>query len=312
MCTEPVFLAHEVNIWFFSRPELVPDEKGRRLPAHTDKFISGAVLDAVHNVVKGNAIWEYMTRLMELFQGSTDKKHRSLILQEISNLCQLEYSRTQALLRRHVSTMDGAGSKCFKRASNAFDNGHARLTLKGKPEKLAENNLQLQYLLRLCQPETTGPKAVDWIKKLDEFHDAHPGAIEDFSDRETDALADLVIIVSFIQSLSGTISLPAFNRKKALVFSQKCADLESEMNEIKPDVDLRDYVAPIDHLREPGMAEAALNALDDFIVKRTGTKLGFLYQDLIDDCMAQLHDQLKAETERQQKAVADQQSRTGE
>jgi hypothetical protein len=46
--TEPTVLAHEVNLWFFTRPELVADEKGRSMPGHTDQYISGAVFDAVH------------------------------------------------------------------------------------------------------------------------------------------------------------------------------------------------------------------------------------------------------------------------
>jgi hypothetical protein len=312
LCTEPVFLAHEVNMWFYSRPELVPDEKGRTLPVHTDKYISGAVLDAMHNAVKGPAMWEYMTRLMELLDGSTGKNHRSLILQEISNLCHLEYSRAQTLLRRHVSTAFGSGSKSFKRVSNAYNNGNARVTLKAKPEKLATDNLQRQYLLRLCQPETTALKAVEWVRKLDEFHNAHPGSIQDLADREADSFADLAIIVSFIQSLSGNVSLPAFNRKKAQLFAQKYAALESEVNEIKPQLDLRDYAVPIDHLKEPGMTEAALNGLEDFVVEMTGTKLGFLYQDLVEECIAQLHGQLEAETERQQRADAVQQSKAAE
>lgn len=310
MCTEPVFLAHEVNIWFFSRPELLPDEKGRRLPVHTDKYISGAVLEAVHNAIKATAIWEYMSRLIELLEDSTEKKHRSLVLQEISNLSQLEYTRTQNLFRRHVSTVGGSSSKWFMRVSNAYDNGNARVKLKGKPETSASDDPQRYYMLRLCQPETTPSKAVEWIKKLDDFHNTHPGAMEDFASREADAFADLAVIVSFIQSLSTNVSLPAFNSKKAQLFANKCATLETELNGIKTQVDLLDYAAPIDHLTEPGMTEAALNALDKFIVEKTGTKLGFLYQDLIDECMVQLDDQLKAETDRQQKSKTNQQNKT--
>lgn len=55
LCTEPVVMAHLLNIWFFSRPELVADEKGRRLPTSTDKYISGAFLDTIHNAVRGAA-----------------------------------------------------------------------------------------------------------------------------------------------------------------------------------------------------------------------------------------------------------------
>ncbi|KIW66112.1 hypothetical protein PV04_08316 [Phialophora macrospora] len=52
LSTEPVVLAHAVNHCFFSRPELLPDERGRILPVHTDKYISGAVLEAVYDASK--------------------------------------------------------------------------------------------------------------------------------------------------------------------------------------------------------------------------------------------------------------------
>lgn len=309
MRTEPVFLSHEVNIWFFSRPELVPDEKGRTLPMHTDKYISSTVLEVMHNAVKVTAIWEYMTRLMEILQNSSQKRHQALVLQEISNLCHLEYSRTQILLRRQISTAWGSGSKWFNRVSNTYDNGNARIALKAIPETLATKNAQLYYLLRLCRPDTTAVKAVEWIKKLDEFHNAHPDAVEDLAYGQADALAELIIIASFIQSLSGILPIPTFSRKKAQLFATKCAALEASLNEIKPEIDISDYAVPIDNLREPGMTEAALNALDDFVKKRTGNKLEFHYQELVNQCTAELQEQLKSETERQQKVNADQQSK---
>jgi hypothetical protein len=57
---EPVVLAHAVNVWFFTRPEPVPDEKGRHLPAHSDRYISGSVLEVVHSAVQGAALWDYV------------------------------------------------------------------------------------------------------------------------------------------------------------------------------------------------------------------------------------------------------------
>ena len=63
---EPVFLAHAVNIWFFSRPELVKDEKGRMLPLVTDKYISIAVFEMIYNPINGAAIWGYLCRLLQL------------------------------------------------------------------------------------------------------------------------------------------------------------------------------------------------------------------------------------------------------
>jgi len=57
---------------------------------------------------------------------------------------------------------------------------------------------------------------------------------------------------------------------------------------LKTQIDLSNFAVPIQNLLEPGMAEGALNALDQFIVDKTGTKMGFLYQDLIESCMSDI------------------------
>jgi hypothetical protein len=69
LSTEPTVLAHEVNLWFFSRLELMADQQGRTLPLHTDKYISEAVFDAIHNVVKVAALWNYVSCLLDLLKG---------------------------------------------------------------------------------------------------------------------------------------------------------------------------------------------------------------------------------------------------
>lgn len=111
LSTEPAVLAHAVNICFFSRPELVADEKGRVFAVHTDKYISAALFEAIHGAVKGATIWSYTSRLLDLLESSstTDKVYRAILLQEISNICHLEYGRAQAIFKRHVQT--GTGSK---------------------------------------------------------------------------------------------------------------------------------------------------------------------------------------------------------
>lgn len=65
MRTEPSFLAHEVNRWFFSRAELLEDERGIQLPSHTDKYISIAMCEVIHNAVTGTATWDYICRLLQ-------------------------------------------------------------------------------------------------------------------------------------------------------------------------------------------------------------------------------------------------------
>jgi len=41
---------------------------------------------------------------------------------------------------------------------------------------------------------------------------------------------------------------------------------------------------------EPGMAERALNALDQFVIDNTGVKMGFLYQNLIEECLSDIQE----------------------
>jgi hypothetical protein len=95
--TEPTVLAHEVNLWLFTRPELVADEKGRSLPVHTDRYISGAVFDAVHSIMKTAAVWNYISQLLALREGAADKQLRTIVLQELSDTCHVEYTRSSNL-----------------------------------------------------------------------------------------------------------------------------------------------------------------------------------------------------------------------
>ncbi|KIV83395.1 hypothetical protein PV11_05426 [Exophiala sideris] len=294
LSTEPVVLTHAVNLCFFSRPELLPDEKGRILPVHTDKYISGAVLEAVYNSVKVLAIWSYLGRLLDLLasQPATDKIYRAILLQEISNVCHLEYSRAQALFKRNVQTATGV--KWFKRISNLHNNAaNTRVAMTGNPELLTRSDPQLHYMLRLCQPETNALKAGDWIKKLSDLHNASPSEREKLEEREADSLSDVAIITSFIQDLSPVVSMPSLSRKKSQMFVARSQELDAEMNELKSKIDLRDLVVPIDNLLEPGVASKTLILLDHFIIENTGTKMGFLYQDLIEESLVEIERQYK-------------------
>lgn len=297
LCTEPVVLAHAVNIWFFSRPELIADEKGRLLPVYTDKYISSAFFEAIHNTVKAAAIWNYISRLLLLLEGTSDKVYRAVILQEISNTCHLEYGRTQSLFKRQVQL--ATGSKYFKRMSSMQENGTPRVLMKVKPDILTREDPQLHCMLRLCQSETTATKAVDWMDKLGTLHKSYPKH-ENFEEREFIAFCDMAVVVAFIQDLSSGVSLPPLSRNKGQLFVSRTRVLETELNGLRSEIDLTEFVAPIDNLLEPGMAENALNALDEIIIDKAGSKLGFLYQDLIEDCFSDLerqYEQIKQKAE---------------
>ena len=305
LSAEPIVLAHAVNVWFFSRPELVHDERGRSLPVHTDRYISTAFFDAIHSAVRRAATWDYIDRLLGLLESSAkDKVYRAVVLQEISNVCHLEYGYAQALFKRHIQT--GTGSKNFRRIYNVYDKaGNARVTMKGKPEDLTRTDPQLHYLLRLCQTEINASNAVDWIKKLSNLQGSYPLEREKLRGREAEALDDLVVVTAFIQDLSSVVSIPSLSRKKGQTFAFRSQELEAELNQFKEQIDLRDFAAPIDNLLEPGMAEGALKTLDQFLVERVGTGLGFLYHDLVEDCLSDVQEQY-----RHAKARVEQKDRT--
>ncbi|KAH8655748.1 hypothetical protein BX600DRAFT_385155 [Xylariales sp. PMI_506] len=294
LSTEPVVLAHAVNVRFFSQPELIPDEKGCRLPVHTDKYISSCFFEAIHNTFEGAAIWDYLGRLHQLLQNpSIAKAGRAIILQDISNTCHLEYRRAQANFKRHVQI--SSGSKWFKRIAGRYDDiGNARINPKGDLENVIRIDPQLYYMIHLCQQATSASKATDWIKKLSDLHRSFPSERERITEREIDSLCDLSVIVGFIQDLSKVIKMPTFSQKNGQAFSSKLQKLTAELNQLRKQVDLRDFVVPINNLLEPGVAGNALKMLDQFIVKEAGTTLGFLYQDLVEDCFSDLQQQLES------------------
>lgn len=265
----------------------MPDEKGRTLPVHTDKYISSVFFDVVHSAVKGATIWNCAYCLLQLVAEFTEKAHKVVLLQELSNICHIEYTRTQDTLRRYLAT--GTGSKWLRRVSNSKE---TRLVTKSDPELLKQENPQLHYLLHLCQPKTSVSSPVNWITKLDQLHKLHPQERADLSEQEADALCDLAIIVGFTQSLSAAFPMPSFNRNKGKAFVSAMTELEANLTQVKAQIDLTDFVAPIDNLLEPGAAEHALKALDQSIVEQMGTGLGSLYQDLMSDCAKRLHKQM--------------------
>ncbi|KAF2649795.1 hypothetical protein K491DRAFT_707924 [Lophiostoma macrostomum CBS 122681] len=152
-------------------------------------------------------------------------------------------------------------------------NGTVRIAMKRDPESLTVENPQLHYMLRLY------------------LHRAYPLEKDKMGEREFESLGDLAIIVTFIQSLSLVTSLPTVSNKKGKhpgCFVPRFLALDEELRQLKTGVDLSDFVIPIDNLLEPGMASGTLTALDLYILERSGTKLGFLFQDLVDDCITNI------------------------
>lgn len=179
------------------------------------------------------------------------------------------------------------GAKRFKRLADAYDQtGNARVTFKGNIDVLTRADPQLHYVLRLYQPETNSSvKASTWLQKLGDLHASFPEEQARARGKVEDALYDLAVVVRFIQNLAPVISVPSISKKGGQLFVSRCQQLEAEVVQVRHQVDLADFAVPIDNLLEPGMAEEALPKLDEFIVDKTGSKLGFLYPDLVSDCL---------------------------
>jgi hypothetical protein len=123
---------------------------------------------------------------------------------------------------------------------------------------------------------------------LSSHHETYPAEQEKLEGREVEVLCDLAVIIGFIHDLSPLISIPPLSRKKGQSFVLKLIELEAELNQLRAQIDLRDFAVPISNLLESGMAEGALRALDEFIIAKAGTKMGFLYQDLVEGCLSDL------------------------
>ncbi|KAL7967025.1 hypothetical protein HDV63DRAFT_383549 [Trichoderma sp. SZMC 28014] len=294
LSTDDFELGHAVSIWLLSHPGLVTDDKGCHLPAISNENINGAIFDIVHNTIKGATIWNYLCRLLDLLQSSnTDRIYRPIILQEISNICHLEYSRAQVQLTRHVQR--GLGAKYFRRDTDSYDSvGNAKINLTIQPKELTRVDPRLHYILRLCQFQTNANKAIEWIRKLDNLYQSQPIDQTPLEERETDTLEYLIAVVKFIHDLSKVVPMPTLSRKRGQMFVSKSQDLEVELNKLRSQVHLPLTLLPMDNLQDVETVNEVLAELDQFVISKTGSKMGFLYQDLMEDCLADLEHQYQA------------------
>jgi hypothetical protein len=285
--TEPDVLNQAVNAAYWSRAALVPDDRGRILPAITDRHLSAAFFDSITTAVKTIAIWDYILRLLQLLEDGIDKIKRGLVMQELSNICHLEFRRAQESFKRSVAPQGYVASKRFKRLTDNAS-GQSKIVMKGQPADCTVSDPQLHYILRLCHSETSPAAAVRWIQKLDDHNARHDEDRERLYEPEVAALGELAIIVSFMHTASTAVSMSPLSRKSGLLFSARAKEPGDELDRLKPNADFGDYLVPANNLLEPEMATRVLASLDDFIIQGTGARLGSLYEDVVQDSLADL------------------------
>ncbi|KAK5704608.1 hypothetical protein LTR17_021738 [Elasticomyces elasticus] len=149
---EPVVLNQAVNMTNCTRPELVPDDRGRVLPLLADKYLGVAFFEVMSSAVKIIVTWDYITRLIHMLDGLEDKLKKPLIMQELSNTCHLEYRRAQGAFRRQMSLTPGVASTSFRRITTGEE---SKLAIKHLPSSFTMSNPQLHHILRLAMPIQT-------------------------------------------------------------------------------------------------------------------------------------------------------------
>ncbi|KAK6376251.1 hypothetical protein LTR81_027841 [Elasticomyces elasticus] len=280
--SEPVVLNQAVNMIEASRPELVPDDRGRILPLIADRYLSIAFLEVLSNAVKIISTWDYITRLIRMLDGVDDKVKKPVIMQELSNTCHLEYRRAQTAFRHEVSPTLAVAGKSFKRITTGET---SRIAMKGQPADFTVSDPQLHYILRLCHPDTSHTSATQWIQKLDDHNTRYADDLKRLTDDQVLALGDLAIIVSFMHTVSTSLTMVTGSKKSGLLFTRRTAGLETELAQYKAVADFGDCLIPRNNLLEPGAAANALQALHGFIVEHAGTSRGSLYEDMLDECL---------------------------
>lgn len=284
---DPQFLAHAVHTWFFSRPELLPDEKGRVAPVQLAKYISPMIFERVMITAEISAYWTYVTRLLTSLDGEEQQYRKAIFAQELCRSCHWGYRQMQNRLQRHVQ--QGIGKNHFRRLSIPVDrDGQTRVKLKVPPESFTRSDPQIHYLLRLCQTDLKPAAAMEWVDRLEALLQSHPDEQQRLNENEHDALDDLKVIICFIQDVSKSKAVPDPGRKGEAVFIGRLRSLRNELRPIQHGIDLLDYALPIDNLQKFESAQSALRDMETAIRDSKGGGFKLIYQNLLEDCFADL------------------------
>ncbi|KAJ4246530.1 hypothetical protein NW762_013470 [Fusarium torreyae] len=276
--TESKILYINVSVQFFRQLRPVYEEEGQPPTVPVEGNIGIAVFEVMHQATQAVAIWMIIRDLLDLLLERTlDKRHAATILQELSNICYFEYTRTKAALKQHLSA--GIGAEWFKPLPGLYDRaGYERLALNGDPEELTRKDPQLHYLLRLCQPETDVVGAVKWIEKLEQLYASHSLVRKKLFERENRAYFDMAAIVTFVQDISSVFLLPPPSWGKGRLLVTGLLDTEAELNQCKKGIDLGELVYYPAMLMQSDNAIRTLQALERYVEVMTKTTMGCLYE----------------------------------
>lgn len=292
LTTEPAVFAHSVNDCYISRPELLPDEKGRMLPATADKYPSWAVFDAVHHAVRSVAIWSYITRLVDHLTSLPDRRcstrnndFRLNLVQELAQRLPprihpvpIRLPRPRPNRQRPQVLPPPLHPPRPSRPLHHLPQDQAPITPPLQPPPPPRP----PPLRTLHHP----PQALAHIQSLTALHaqTSPPSRTTSLSARESSSLTRLTTITTL---LTATLPLPPPSHFTHQTFTTPLTAL---------DIELVSWVRPTFTLPPGGggtpASPALLRSLDVLVSDKTGTALGFLYRDLVEDALASLVERL--------------------
>lgn len=266
------------------QPHTVPDKAGQPLYLPPSQSFEDSYFETLVSGQQKMFIWLYISELLEVLHTIVDKMHIAAILQELSNVCQLEYARSQAMYTRRVQT--GTGIGLFRRIPGSLDDtGNPRIVMKGSPDQFTRKDPHLHYVLRLCHPETTAQDATMWIEKLSILYKDHEEERGRVSDDEAESLADLVMITSLIRDLGVATKLPSPSHKKGLAFISNYKSVNNQLNSKKENL-VSGCILTTTHNHPPHCAGRVFEvSYDKQMTQKCVKSIHDLYQSMLQSCL---------------------------
>ncbi|TPX18668.1 uncharacterized protein E0L32_002525 [Thyridium curvatum] len=301
----PATLFEAIRAFRLSSAGRVPDKHGESMLLISDKHNSVALVELFQSDMTKITVWNYLTCVLERYASHLDDPaYCEILLQEISNICALVFECYQANFQRMFQTLTGAG--LFRRlTTKTTKSGEPCIVTETEPDKLPEPLQFKHHLLRMCSPGITITKALQYHDKTSDWS-LKPDSDLDWTTYEMDSYFSMISAVIMLDGISEAIpQLPNPSTRKGRHFSRRLEQLDKEMNLLKTEIDLVDFLSPLECITEPGVAVAATDALDSFMLEKAGAKFSHLYQDLIEESLADL-DRRCREAKAQQEKEQDQ------
>ncbi|KAJ6779333.1 hypothetical protein PWT90_08389 [Aphanocladium album] len=282
---QPENFAIYVLRYITNRPEQLRDAKGQRLYNTYSKSVGTAFFDSMNEKQRAIVTWQYIIELLCLLHFNFDNKpFRHSVLQQLANVCQMEYDHVQDMIRIEIQT--GIARGCFTRIDKIHKKGNPLTVMKDQPEKLAAPNSVLHCFLKLSQRGTTSEDAIGLVNTVSiQLED---GELEKLSTGERQVACYMAQLTAFILDLSLLFRMPSFSRTKPVQFLTRLQQAQAQMIPVKSLLQIdklwRNFLKHPDKSR----INAAYAALDTCTRLCVGKTIEETYKDVVNGCLQEI------------------------